>query len=149
MNTGHLSEQEIQEYALEGENCPPRLSEHVHSCAFCRQKAEMYQLLFSKAVQPPMPMFDFDLTESVMKQLIQPEPAAPETSYWVYLGGTGAVLSAGVLIYFFMNYLRPLFRELTPMSLGVCVTATLTLFVVLGYDMFLKHSKQIKILQLT
>ncbi len=143
MNTGHLSEQQIQDYALEGENN----RQHVESCTLCRQKVEMYQLLFSEAVKPPVPMFDFDLTESIMKQLPQPEPTTPETYDWAYWIGAAALLSAGMLLYIFMVYLLPLFRELTPITLGVSVMALLTLFAVMGYDMLLKHNKQIKTLQ--
>lgn len=145
MNTGHLSDRELQSYALEGENCPPALSEHVRSCTFCRQKAEMYQLLFSKVVKPPVPMFDFDLTASVMKQLPLPESEVPVTNNWTYLIDAGGVLSAGIAIYFFVHSLRPLFRELSPMTLGVGITATITLLGGLGYDIFLKHTKQMKI----
>jgi ATP-dependent protease ClpP protease subunit len=147
MNTGHLSDRELQNYALERENCLPALSEHVRACTFCRQKAEMYQLLFSKEVMPPLPMFDFDLTESIMQQLPPSESAVPETTHWTYLIGTGGVVSAGIVIYLFVQSLRPLFRELAPMTLGVGITATITLFVVLGYDMFLKYTKQMKIVQ--
>jgi hypothetical protein len=56
-------------------------------------------------------------------------------------------VSAGIVIYLFVQSLRPLFRELAPMTLGVGITATITLFVVLGYDMFLKYTKQMKIVQ--
>lgn len=148
MNKKHLSDPELQEYALEGENCPPRLREHIRLCNSCRQKAELYQLMFSLTMKPATPMFDFDLSESVMQQLHEPQPATLEKSYSFYWIGTSAFLSACALIYLiFMTTGGFLFGKLAPMTLGITITMALTLFTVLGIDIFLKHSKQMKVLQ--
>lgn len=148
MNTKHLSDQELQEYALDGENCPPQFNEHIQLCKFCRQKAELYQLMFSPTVKPSGPMFDFDIAESVMQQLPAQKPAIVEKSYSVYWVGAGTFLSAGVPVYLiFLNSGGFLFGKLAPMTLVITLTTLPALFAVLGVDILLKHSKQMKVLQ--
>lgn len=148
MNKEHLSDPELQEYALHSENCPSQFNVHIQSCNFCRQKAELYQLMFSSGMTPEAPMFDFDLTETVMQRLPAPQPAALEKSYTIYWVGVGVFLGAGVLVYLlFMTSTGFLCDKLTPMTLGVSITTFLTLFAVLCIDIILKHTKQLKVLQ--
>ncbi|MCA0230756.1 MAG: hypothetical protein LCH91_09865 [Bacteroidetes bacterium] len=148
MNKEHLSDPELQEYALNGENCPPQFNEHIQSCNFCRQKAELYQLMFSSEIKPEAPIFDFDLTQTVMQQLPVPQPTALEKSYTIYWVGASVFLSAGALIYLiFMTSRGFLFGKITPMTLGISITTFLAIFAVLGIDIFQKHTKQMKVLQ--
>lgn len=148
MNTKHLSDRELQEYALEGENGPPQFNEHIQLCKFCRQKSELYQLMFSPAMKPAAPLFDFDIVESVMQQLPVSKPATVEKSYSVYWVGAGTLLSAAISVYLiFMTSGGFLFGKLAPMTLGITVMTLLTLFAVPGVDILLKHSKQMKVLQ--
>lgn len=148
MNKEHLSDPELQEYALHSENCPPQFNVHIQSCNFCSQKAELYQLIFSSGMTPEAPMFDFDLTETVMQRLPEPQPAALEKSYIIYWVGAGVFLGAGVLVYLlFMTSTGFLFDKLTPMTLGFSITTFLAIFAVLGIDIFQKHTKQLKVLQ--
>lgn len=148
MNKEHLSDSELQEYSLNGENCPPQFNEHIQSCNFCRQKAELYQLMFSSGMKPEAPIFDFDLTASVMQQLPVPQPTALEKSYTIYWVGASVFLSVGALIYLiFMTSRGFLFGKITPMTLGISITTFLAIFAVLGIDIFQKHTKQMKVLQ--
>ena len=126
MNKEHLSDSELQEYSLNGENCPPQFNEHIQSCNFCRQKAELYQLMFSSGMKPEAPIFDFDLTASVMQQLPVPQPTALEKSYTIYWVGASVFLSVGALIYLiFMTSRGFLFGKITPMTLGISITTFL------------------------
>lgn len=148
MNKEHLSDPELQEYALNGENCPPQFNEHIQSCNFCRPKAELYQLMFSSEMKPEAPIFDFDLTQTVMQQLPVPQPTALEKSYTIYWVGASVFLSVGALIYLiFMTSRGFLFGKITPMTLGISITTFLAIFAVLGIDIFQKHTKQMKVLQ--
>ena len=57
MNKDHLSEAEIQQYALGKAGL--NTIEHIDSCAFCEAKAANYRLIFSVMDELPQPAFDF------------------------------------------------------------------------------------------
>ena len=51
MNSPHLQEEEIQQYALMEKNFPPVLEAHLQSCAECLAEVENYRMLYSGLVQ--------------------------------------------------------------------------------------------------
>jgi hypothetical protein len=51
----HLSEMEIQQYALEGENCPEGIRAHINACETCAVKAANYRLIFTEVSRAPLP----------------------------------------------------------------------------------------------
>ena len=69
MTTRHLSETELQQYALDGAAAPKEYSEHIAVCENCRAEAMTYRSLFAAIKEQPEPAFDFDIAGLVLSQL--------------------------------------------------------------------------------
>ena len=74
MNQEHLSELEIQQFALDKSHCEKRITAHMASCDICSARAANYELMFSVVSVDPKPAFDFDLSAAVLARLPKTEP---------------------------------------------------------------------------
>ncbi len=146
MNTQHLTEEEIQQYALDKSGGYNKAGEHIHSCGDCREKAETYRLLFQSIEQQPQPAFDFDLTELVMAQLPSPVPKDAKENLLLYFFIIVAIAVAGLGAYFFRGYVALLFRSIAPVLAYLFLTAFITLSIGLILDMYKNYKKKIQLL---
>ena len=67
--TPHLTEEEIQLYAMVHQNAEPRIIDHIANCENCRERAAMYKFLFYEIKEQPAPVFDFDIAGLVLPAL--------------------------------------------------------------------------------
>src|SRR5688572_3073902 len=85
MLNGHLSDEQIQELAL---NATPDTAAitHAANCPECKTRVENYWLLINAIVQEPAPAFSFDLAAAVVSQIEAP-PAKPKTNglWWLFI----------------------------------------------------------------
>ena len=114
MNTRHLTEEEIQQYALDNSGSYNKAAEHIHSCEQCSEKAETYRLLFNGIQQQHQPAFDFDLTELVMAQLPSPAPKPAKENLLIYFFIMAAIAVTGFATYYFRGYVGLSVREYCP-----------------------------------
>jgi len=87
MTTGHLSEIELQQYALDESACAGELREHVAACDNCRTEVMVYRLLLTGIKEEPKAEFSFDVVGLVLSQLpeagvgaVAPEAAGTEAA---------------------------------------------------------------------
>lgn len=144
MKNIHLTDEEIQQYSLDAENCPEAWVEHIEVCAYCQQQVRAYQLLFQGIETQEKAAFDFDLTELVMAQLPQPEPVPDKT--FGYAIAALVVAMIGVVGSVFGNSLVNLFAYLQPILVGLVMITSLGVMVFLGIDMYQRYKAQIKAL---
>lgn len=78
MTSKHLSEEEIQQWALDKTKCGTEVIAHMHDCENCRAGAETYHLLFAEIKQMPNPVFDFNVPGLVLQ--VKGEPVAATSS---------------------------------------------------------------------
>jgi hypothetical protein len=142
MTTKHLTDDDIQQYALNKATCEAGIVEHVQLCEPCKEKVTAYQLLFTSIKQQPVPVFDFDLAELVLTKLPQPKPKAVTETFWIYLPALAGILLAGGLLYMFREYITGLFTGITPLMIWLIVTAVLTILVILCIDMYKGYQKK-------
>lgn len=146
MSTQHLTEEEIQQYAMDNPGSNNKAAEHIHSCGQCREKAETYRLLFDGIQQQRQPAFDFDLTELVMAQLPLPAQKATKENLLIYFFIIGAVAVTGLAWYFFRGYVTILFRSFAPVLAYLLITAFITLSILLILDMYKNYKKKLHVL---
>lgn len=142
MLTKHLSDEEIQQYALNRSNAESRIIDHIHLCEECNAKIESYQLLFAGIKEQPEPRFDFNLPELVLQQLPQSRPKLLQDNTVLYLLITGVILLAGIPAYLYRGYLLNLFAGIASLFIYLIITTVITVMAVLCFDMYKNYQKK-------
>ena len=143
MVTKHLTDDEVQQFALDRSNCERRVAEHIHFCDECRTKAEVYQLMITGIEQQPQHSFDFNLSELVLQQLPAPrEKTSDMLLQWILIFiGVGFL---GTVLYYFEGSLGYLFRGIAAIFIYLLIISALTVFAWVFIDMYKKYSKEMK-----
>ena len=143
MISPHLSERALQEAAESPALLPASQAIHLRGCPLCQGRVATYQHLFTAVARLPQPVFNFDLTATVLAQLPRPRPAFP----WVLSGVAALVL--GVVVAFlslFGAVLMQAFQDLfTGLGAGLAVVAG---FLVAGQclELLARHRRQMRLL---
>ena len=104
MVTKHLTDDEVQQYAIDKLNCEKRIVEHIHVCEKCRSKVEVYQLLITGIKQQSQPAFDFDLSKMVLQQLPSPKTSIANDNALIWIFSFMGLAFLGGAIYLFISY---------------------------------------------
>lgn len=145
MVTKHLTDDEVQQYVVDKQNCEMKIVEHIHLCGECILKAEIYQSLVTGIKEQPQPAFNFDLSKLVVQQL----PSAKETAsdglllrlllfIGVALIGTGAYFFEGSFVY--------LFKGVAAILVYLIIITAVTVCIGLFIDMYKKYNNEMKLL---
>ena len=145
MVTKHVTDDEVQQYAVDKTNCEKRIVAHIHLCEECRSKAEVYQLLITGIKQQPQPAFNFDLSELVVQQLpSRKEKTNDRFLLWVLLFvGIGFI---GTILYYFEGSFVYLFNGIAAIFIYLMIITALTVFTGLFIDMYRKYDNEMKLL---
>lgn len=146
MTTKHLSEAEMQQFALGSENSNTQIIDHIQSCETCRVKADTYQLIFTQIKVQPKPVFDFNLTDLVMNQLPQRKQETSFENIALYITAFVSILITGFAVYYFRPFLSNALTGITPIAAYLVITTLASLLIFLGIDMFSRYNRQMKIL---
>ena len=145
MVTKHLTDDEVQQYAVNKSNSEKRIGEHIHLCEECRSKVEVYQLLITGIKQQPQPAFNFNLSELVVQQLPLPkEKASDRLLLWMLL--FIGISFIGAIFYYFEGSFDYLFRGIAAIFIYLMIITALTVFTGLFLDMYKKYSNEMKLL---
>ncbi|HMK17728.1 MAG TPA: hypothetical protein VK492_06015 [Chitinophagaceae bacterium] len=143
----HLTDDEVQQYAVDKSNSEKRIGEHIHLCEKCRSKVEVYQLLITGIKQQPQPAFDFDLSNIVLQQLPSPSSKVSNDKLlvWLFVGiGMGFI---GGALYFFQKYFD-LFEGIRTISIYLIAITAVTVLAYLFIDIYKKYRIGMKALDL-
>src|SRR5579872_3406757 len=80
MSGKHLTEDMLQQCALNPGECPDETLTHLFECAECRKVVEAYEHLGTLLRDQPAPVFEFDLAAAVIARLDSPELAVESAS---------------------------------------------------------------------
>jgi len=147
MVTKHLTDDEVQQYAIDKLNCEKRIVEHIHVCEKCRSKVEVYQLLITGIKQQSQPAFDFDLSKMVLQQLPSPKTSIANDNALIWIFGFMAIAFLGGAIYFFQSYFD-LFEGIKIIFIYLIVITAVTVLAYLFIDMYKKYKHGMKVLDL-
>ena len=148
MVTKHLTDDEVQQYAVDKPNCEKRIDAHIHLCDECKSKVEVYQLLITGIMQQPQPVFDFDLSSAVLKQL---PVSSPGLAIDNLLTGIFIFLCSGLIattVYFFRGYLYSMFKGVAGISIYLISISAITVIAILFVEMYKKYQKEMRALDL-
>ena len=147
MVTKHLTDDEVQHYAVDKLGCEKRIAEHIHFCEECRSKVEVYQLLITEIKQQPQPVFDFDLSKMVLQQLPSTKTTIANDKALVLIFGFMGIAFLGGAIYIFQRYFD-LFEGMKTIFIYLIVITAITVLIYLLIDMYKKYQKEMKVLDL-
>lgn len=142
MLTKHLTDDEIQLYALDDQGCEIKIIEHIKLCSQCKARAEAYQLLFTGIKQQPEPSFNFDLSALVLAQLPSPGAVPSRNNLAVYLFIFIGIVLMGTLFYIFRDYTITLFAGIASLVIYLILITVLTILVVLCFDLYKNYQKK-------
>ena len=153
MRTEHLSDEEIQQYAMDttadqpdtAANQPDTAA-HIQSCNLCRSRVAAYQSLFAAIQQQPRPSFDASLAALVIAQLPSPKPRFSWSDFFVYMliiDGAGLI---GIGCYLFRKDLAKLFAGFTYAFGYLIATAVATVLIFQCVDIYAKYEKKMRAL---
>jgi hypothetical protein len=145
MVTKHLTDDEVQQYAVDKSNCEKRISEHIHVCEECRSKVEIYQLLITGIKQQPQPAFDFDLSKMVLQQLPSSKTSIANNNALIWIFCFMGLAFLGGSIYLFISYFD-LFEGIKTIFIYLIAITAITVLVYLIIDMYKKYQKEMKVL---
>lgn len=141
----HLTDDEVQHYAVDKPTCEKRIDAHIHLCEECRSKVEVYQLLITGIKQQSQPAFDFNLSELVVQQLpSQKEKTSDRLLLWVLLFiGIGFI---GAIFYYFQGSFLYLFKGIAAIFIYLIIITALTVITGLFIAMYKKYDSEMKLL---
>src|SRR5689334_20495817 len=141
MMNEHLTEQEIQRYALNAEECGGGITTHVEACAECSTRVKEYLVIFRGLEEQPPPSFDFDLATAVMERVENVKRVKK------YQWGSYAVIFVCVVvivaaIFVFRDKLMILYSGVASFVLYLVITGAISLLAVLCLDMYKNFQKK-------
>lgn len=139
----HLTDEEVQEYALNNSS-GAEIDMHIEQCEACKARIETYRILFKAIGQQPEPAFDFDLSELVLAQLPSPKPQQSRETIFVFLLIAASILIAAVALYILRIDLLSLLPDLTPFIGYLIIPSVLIVLILSSLDMYKKYQKKMK-----
>ena len=155
MSISHVSEIEIQQYALDATTGEAGVVEHISGCDICRIKVENYLLLFSAVKEADRPVAEFDIVGTVLAGL--PElPVLPVrkrafslSDRFVYVIAFAAFGSLGVLVWLLRRDIFGVFDGLTVVAVLVLLIPVIGVLVWQCYDWYIKYKNIMRKIALT
>jgi hypothetical protein len=146
MLNNHLSESEIQQCALAKTECDSSVLLHIEHCGSCRAKIEMYSLLFNEIKAQPEPVFAFDLSALVLKNLPETRSNRNLNNFLIFLLIFASISILVVPLYLFRKYITHMFSAIFPISMYLILLTALTILLFQSIEMFRKYKKQMNAL---
>lgn len=149
MNTIHLSEEILQQIAIEGIDKYPSEWEHVKDCSACHSHVQVYRELIMKIEQSPFPEFQFDLQEAVLQKIPNHSSTSPATGRKYnnsILIMMAVIIAAGSLIYLFREKILQVSKIPDEFSLFLIMGSGLLLLGMIVWEMFKDYDKKMNVL---
>jgi len=144
--TDHLSEAAIQQYAMDGENCPAWMTEHLKACEHCSVRVNNYRLIFKEVGQMEPAGIGTEVDISKLMPM-RPVRAKKDFSLGYWLAGAGVLmLVAG---WFFRAFLLDVTGDISGLILYVLVGISVGIAIVRGLGLIVQYRHQLKNLDLS
>lgn len=146
MKNQHLSDAEIQQYALQKSSCEKDILEHMQLCKNCMSKAEQYKALFSAIEKQEKPIFALNLSDLVLEQLPKRKQKVAHENLFIWTFVFISIFSIGTFSYLFGEVILDMFIGIKTVLMGLMITTTATIFIFLTTDIYKKHLTQLQAL---
>jgi hypothetical protein len=148
----HLADADIQQFILDKSNCSLDVVAHIHQCVLCQTKAETYKLLFSEIKEQPKPVFDFDLSAAVLKQVTTEKSKLSLNSLPGYLVIFSALAAIGIpsylykakIVHFFKTYILGITSGISSLVIYLVIITFLIFLIFQSIEMYKKYQRKIE-----
>lgn len=144
MSIGHLSEDQLQQYAADPSVGEPAIREHLAGCEHCRVKAANYRLLFAGLIELERPALAFDPERLVMEKVGQ----AYRLKVWAWIPITLiATLTAGglgAIAWLNKDWMSVAFKGLSAGLTGVALAVFMSVLVLQLLSFQKEHGRQMR-----
>ena len=137
--TKHLSDSDIQKFALHSNECDADILEHIQICEHCKSQVHAYGLIFSEIEEQSKPKFDFDLSELVLAKIEQPKQQFDWNNLLI---PSIAIALVGLFFYLSKKYLLTLLSDVSTMSIYLIAASMVTILILQGLEIYNKYNKQ-------
>lgn len=134
----HLTEKEIQQYAIDRPGCEISAVEHLETCEYCNARVASYQLMFTAFSELSAPANEFDLSSMVMSRIKQKKKSFLPDDLFIYSLVLVAVVFTGAVLYSFRHFFLQLFSNL---SYTFVYSAAATIFTILLFQLVENYKK--------
>lgn len=148
MVTKHLSDEEVQLFAIDKHSSEASVAEHIHGCPECKARVEVYQSLMTGIHQQPTASFEFDLSKLVLEKLPTQKPKAANDKLLTWMLVFICIGFASAIFYYFRTYLSAMFEGVTTLFIYMIAITAITVIAFLVADMYKKFKKEMKVLDL-
>jgi hypothetical protein len=124
MKGNHLTDQEIQEYAITSRDHELPAIEHLRQCDVCSLKVKNYQQIVIGIKGQPKAEFPFNLSALVIAQ-ISPKRAADSNVPFLWIAGVILLVIAGYLCGIYLSSLFPGISSMTFYLVSITASALL------------------------
>ena len=138
----HLTDQEIQQYALDMTDDELMIAEHIGLCEECKAKIEIFQLMIRGIQQQQTLTFDFDLSESVLAQLPSPRKNFSFDNVMTCLLVIVCILTTAAAVYIFRSFISSIFAGITSLVMYLILITVISLLSVLSIEMYISYKKK-------
>jgi len=144
----HLTDEEVQLYAMDKNQCGIHIREHVNLCKDCKARVDIYLVLIDGIRQQRQPAFDFDLAATVLKQLPAKKPGTVNDKLltWIFILICAGLI--GTVFYFFRGFLNNMFKGIAGISIYLIAISAITVVAMLLVEMYRKYQKEMRVLDL-
>lgn len=143
MKNVHLSEEEIHEIVFDQKNVS-YMVEHIKQCTLCKNKIEVYKLIFADLHHHPVPSFGFEVDAPLPIHQRKPVKDISYIAVFVFAILGFLVLGFGMIYYIFKNPFERLENTLPLNWLVVCTAAILLIGLLI--DLIIGYEKKIKVI---
>jgi len=142
----HLTDDEVQQFALAKLNCEKETLEHIQFCSECKARAEVYRVMITGIKHRSQPALEFDLSAAVLHRLPLPQTKTTSDRGLIWLFILIGIGITGTTIYRFRGSFAYLFDGLTTILIYLISVSSIAILAGLCIDMYKKYEKEMKLL---
>lgn len=142
MRKGHLSEDEIQQYALNASGSEADIIEHVETCKTCKTRLANYRSLFAAIQEQPRPAFEFDVAGHVLSQLQGKTKGSTKMDWPLYLVISVVFSLIGVPLYWLRKDIAIMLAGMLPITIGLVTISGILILMFQCIDLFKKYKRR-------
>lgn len=146
MNKRHLSEEELQQLALDPQHADPTWAAHIHNCPECSAAIANYRVIFSSLKTMEKPVFNFDVEKIVMAQLPAAKPSRQGAPWYSILMAMAAGIVFAIPLLVMNRFLIQLLKGIPVIILDIIIITALGIVIFQCGEILASYRKKMRLL---